>query len=86
MTNREALLEKIAAARFAQIELQLYLDTHPSDSRALRSFKQYQATADKLTAEFEENYGPLTPSDTYGDTSWEWVNSPWPWENQEASQ
>lgn len=83
MSNREALLKKISVASFAAWELHVYLDTHPSDQRALKSYNQYKEKAKALTAEFEEKYGPLTSCDMYGDTSWKWINDPWPWEKQE---
>ena len=84
MSNREALLKKISVARFAAWELHIYLDTHPNDQRALKSYKQYQEKAKALTAEFEEQYGPLASCDMYGDSSWQWINDPWPWEKQEG--
>ncbi|MBR3844851.1 MAG: spore coat protein CotJB [Clostridia bacterium] len=83
MSNREALLKKISVARFAAWELHMYLDTHPHDKRALKSYKQYEEKANALTAEFEEKFGPLTAGDLYGDSSWQWINNPWPWEKQE---
>ena len=86
MSERDMLLRKISVARFAAWELHIYLDTHPNDQRAMKSYEQYNKTADQLTAEFEEKYGPLTSGDIYGDSSWQWVNAPWPWENQEATK
>lgn len=83
MSNRTALLKKISVAQFAAWELHVYLDTHPHDQRALKSYNQYKEKAKALTAEFEEKYGPLTSCDMYGDTSWKWIHDPWPWEKQE---
>ena len=85
MSPREALLSKISVARFAAWELHIYLDTHPKDKQALKRFEQYQTQANQLTAEFEEKYGPLTAGDTFGDSSWDWINAPWPWECQEGN-
>ena len=31
--------------------------------------------------EFEEKFGPITTEDIYGNNRWEWINDPWPWEN-----
>ena len=84
MSTRESLLKRISVARFAAWELHIYLDTHPGDKAALRKFEQYNEKANQLTKEFEEKYGPLTANDVYGDSSWKWVNSPWPWECQEV--
>ena len=84
MSNREALLKRISVARFAAFELQIYLDTHPHDQRALKSYKQYLEKAEALTEEFQTQYGPLTACDVYGDTGFQWIHDPWPWENQEV--
>ncbi len=85
MSSREALLRKISVARFAAWELHIYLDTHPNDKSALSKFQQYQKKANELTAEFEEKFGPLTANDEYGDSSWKWIQSPWPWECGEVN-
>ncbi|MBQ6819498.1 MAG: spore coat protein CotJB [Clostridia bacterium] len=80
MNDRQALLNRISVARFAAWELHIYLDTHPNDKQAMRNFEKYQKTADELTVQYEAKYGPLISSDVYGDTSWQWINAPWPWE------
>ncbi len=84
MNEREKLLQKLSVARFAAWELHIYLDTHPADRQALARFRQYTETADRLTREYEKLYGPLSAADDFGDASWKWVCSPWPWENEEA--
>ena len=33
----------------------------------------------KLTDEYQENYGPLTNIDS-NSNEWNWINNPWPWE------
>ncbi|MBR4867651.1 MAG: spore coat protein CotJB [Clostridia bacterium] len=83
MSERESLLRRISVARFAAWELHIYLDTHPHDKQALKKFEEYQTKANQLTAEYERKYGPLTANDVYGDSSWQWIHSPWPWECQE---
>lgn len=80
MSEREKLMRKLSGAMFAALEMQLFLDTHKDNKEALKSFKEYSALAAKYKAEYEANFGPLTPADTYGDTSFQWVNAPWPWE------
>lgn len=81
MDTKEMLLRKISAAQFAAWEIHIYLDTHPNDTKALESYKKYQAKALECMKQYEERFGPLRPVDAMGDTRWEWVNSPWPWEN-----
>ena len=78
--SRKELLKKLSAASFAVVDLQLFLDTHPKDAVALATMKKYMKEAALLRKEFESRFGPLMPQDIYGDTSFEWVNSPWPWD------
>lgn len=77
MSNREKLLRNLSSAQFAVWELHLYLDTHPSDMQAASMLAQYEKKCTALMAEYEENYGPLTPKFAQGV---EWLKNPWPWE------
>ena len=77
--NRVSLLKRIQIASFAAHEANLYLDTHPRDARALEYYRQYHGLAQKLTAEYESKYGPLSVGSA-AQSTWTWVCSPWPWE------
>ena len=81
MSERERLLRRISSAQFAAWELHIFLDTHPNDDEALRSFKKYNEMASMLINEYESKYGPLSSSGANGTSRWNWVNEPWPWEN-----
>ncbi len=85
MSDREKLLKKLSGAQFAAYEMQLYLDTHKKDRKALRSMAEYLDKAKMYKKEYEEKYGPLTADDIYGDTRFKWVNAPWPWENEKEA-
>ena len=78
--SRKELLKRLSAASFAAVDLQLFLDTHPKDATALALMQKHKKEAAMLRKEFESRFGPITPQDVYGDTSFEWVNSPWPWD------
>lgn len=78
--NRKQLLRQIMEYDFVQYELNLYLDTHPDDIRALKIFKQVSETAKELRKTYEENFGPITASGNTANT-WQWIESPWPWDN-----
>ena len=39
MTERQHLMKKLMAERFAAIETAIFLDTHPQDKKALKAFK-----------------------------------------------
>lgn len=86
MSERERLLKKLSGAQFAAHEMQLYLDTHNNDTAALKSMQEYQRQAAECHREYEERFGPLTPRDLYGDTEFNWLNAPWPWENESEAR
>ncbi len=79
--NRERLLESIMALSFKQNELVLFLDTHPSDKRALAEYHKVTPKLAELREYYKENFGPLTPAEVTSSTEWTWVCGPWPWEN-----
>jgi len=83
MTEREALLRQIQDVEFAALEMQLYLNTHPFDERALMSFNCYSQQLLMLKHEYEMRHGALL---NFGFSpnpySWQWIDSPWPWEEK----
>lgn len=79
--NRECILRQLAAYDFAQVELNLFLDTHPYNKKALSEFNKVNQKAQELRNLYETEFGPLTTSAAGNRESWTWVNSPWPWEN-----
>ena len=65
--------------------MHVYLDTHPENAEAIASYKKYSRRADELMAQYEKKYGPLTSGDTLGNNSFDWINSPWPWETESVA-
>ena len=84
MTAKSTLVKKIQALDFAIYEMVLYLDTHPSNAEALRLLNQYRAERKMAVAEYEKSYGKLvwTVSDAGHENRWNWIDNPWPWENE----
>lgn len=82
MTEREILNNKISTYQFAIIDTQIYLDTHPHDKKALFQIKEYKEKLRPLVEEYEEKFGPLKKSSST--TKWDWINNPWPWDNEEV--
>ena len=79
--ERETLLYQVMQYKFALIELNLYLDTHPNDTEMIKLFNQYQDIEKQMCDKYESMYGPLTTdSNNLNENRWEWINSPWPWE------
>jgi spore coat protein JB len=78
--ERELLLRNIMALDFTLIDLNLYLNTHPRDMKALSLFRQNVIKARQLRMQFERLYGPLCITNYEPTTYWKWIDSPWPWE------
>lgn len=79
--KREELLYNILKYKFALKELDLYLDTHPTDQSGINLYNQYLMEERKLCDEYEKSYGPITLDSPYMKGSkWVWIQSPWPWE------
>ena len=79
--ERETLLYQIMQYKFALIELNLYLDTHPNDTTTVNLYNKYLDIEKQMCDKYESMYGPLSLDSNYlGKNNWNWKNSPWPWE------
>ncbi|HIT30967.1 MAG TPA: spore coat protein CotJB [Candidatus Scatomorpha stercoravium] len=80
MPAKTTPLRELMALDFVCNELALYLDTHPKDAEA---FKTYQAML-KLYEEgrnsYAAKYGPLQRSDMAYAPDFNWLGDPWPWD------
>jgi spore coat protein JB len=56
----EQLKLKIQELEFAVIELNLFLDTHPDNEKALADFNTFTVELNKAKRIYERNFGPLT--------------------------
>ena len=79
--TEQALLCRIGEVRFACVELQLYLDTHPEDLDATNDFNSYAETLKRLCAEYTERFGPLENFGNSTHDAGSWVYHMWPWQN-----
>jgi spore coat protein JB len=76
-------LRHLMELEFVAIELNLFLDTHPCDRRALQDFRAVSQELMMAKSAYEAEYGPLLNfglGGTSSSPSWEWINDPWPWE------
>jgi len=81
MNRRKQMLIAIMAYQFTAVELNLYLDTHPGDERALGLYNQTVCILEELKQDYEDRYGPLTNfGETGSEYPWRWVEEPWPWQ------
>ena len=82
--EKERLLYQVMAYSFAINDLNLYLDLHPDDKQVLDLFKKYVSEEEVFRAEYVKRYGPLEVTEGNG-SKFNWINSPWPWENRGGS-
>ena len=82
MGPKNKLEKYISALDFALYEMVLYLDTHPTDKKALAAFAEYQMRRMEAIKEYESHYGQYLRMavKTKPDGSWNWIKGPWPWE------
>ena len=76
------LLKQIQCYNFAAYDMLLYLDTHPNDKKAFGIFKEFVSKTKALKCEYEKEYGPLSAFNTASQDSFNWLDSPWPWEKE----
>lgn len=80
--NECALRQRIQAYDFALIEMNLYLDTHPTDAKGLELQQAYREKRRELIGAYESRFGAyaVTVADTDSVDKWSWIQQPWPWE------
>ena len=71
---------ELMALGFVVQELGLYLDTHPDDREALQLFTEYVKLLKQGRETFTSRYGPLLRTQVTGDSGYDWLKAPWPWE------
>ncbi len=79
--KKNQLLRQIQEYDFAVNELTLYLDSHPTDAKAIEKHAAWAKDLDLLKLAYTKEFGPLTACDGSKHGSWNWVNDPWPWDN-----
>jgi spore coat protein JB len=78
--SKDELLMKLMQLDFLAVDLQLFLDTHPSDGSALAKYNETVIMANKLRKDYERNYGPLYSFRSEQSTEYKWIDCPWPWQ------
>ena len=76
------MLKALTALDFFLVDLQLYLNTHPTDREALAKYNAVVAEANALRQEYEKMFGPLTSFRSASKYPWQWIEDPWPWQSQ----
>lgn len=84
--KREEMMLEIMELSFAINDLNLYLDLCPDDEKMLAKFNDLVEKSCKLEMEYVRNYGALEVIDNSSNKKFEWICSPWPWENEGGSK
>jgi len=77
--QQETMLTELMSIDFAIIELNLYLDTHPNDQRAIEMYNMNVQKSKQIREQYEMLFGPLTARYSTSKKSWQWISNPWPW-------
>lgn len=81
MSDREKLFVFIHQVSFVIDEIVLYLDTHPTDEKALKFYEYYKEIKEKATHDYAMCYAPLLNDQVNVNSNvWEWIVEPFPWE------
>ena len=78
--DRMEMLKQITALDFVVVDLNLYLNTHPTDREAITKFNQTVMQVKALKQNYERLYGMLTSQDSCSAYPWQWLSQPWPWQ------
>lgn len=74
------LMKTLQALEFTALDLALYLDTHPSDQRALADYSKVVRETEHVKNVYVRTYGPLMAGDNINQPCWRWAEEPWPWD------
>ena len=62
------------------VDINLYLDTHPNDARALSDYNCYAQQLRALKDMYEKDFGPISNfGNSVSRDSWKWNTQPFPW-------
>ena len=75
-----AYKKELQALDFALQEVVLYLDAYPESEQALSYYHKLRHERERMIAEYQRRYGPLTMYGNESTGSWDWIMTPWPWE------
>jgi len=79
-------LGEVMALCFAAHEMLLYLDTHPNDTEAFKTYQGLLALGEEAKRRYTEKFGPLCTGDLAEQKSFKWLCGPWPWEYEKRGE
>ena len=78
---RQDMMKQIKCLNFAVVDIAEYLDTHPTDRKALCLHREYTNELKVLKDKYQKIFGPLDIY--YPCNKWRWLEEPWPWERSD---
>jgi len=80
--DKKELMSIINELEFAVTDLNLFLDTHPNDEEALKTFTTLAAALKSYKHDYAQKFGPLYATDSSDEPTFEWVapEHKWPWQ------
>ena len=78
-------LGELMALDFVAKELNLYLDTHPDDKEAFRYLQEVLKLIKEGRRTYIQRCGPVRVSDLEQESSFNWLQGPWPWQCAERN-
>lgn len=78
--SRSNLLCAIQMYGFYLYDLNLFLDSHPNDKKALAKFNDINRQLKAAVQLYNDKYGPLEANQNMSENNFYWVDDPWPWE------
>ena len=81
MDSRCELITKLRETGFMMDDIRLYLDTHPNDVRAIKTYNEYARLYKKYEHEYTTGFAGIgTCNENNNDDIWMWNEYPMPWE------
>jgi spore coat protein JB len=81
-SGKDEMMKQIRELTFAAVDLNLYLDNHPENQKAVCDYNIFTERLMEFKKAYEMNHGSLT---NFGHSPshypWTWINEPWPWES-----
>lgn len=81
--NRDKLLKRLQQLDFVLLETNLFLDSHPTNRKALAYFNKMNKERQIVYDQYVKAYGPMTIFDSEDSEIWTWAESIWPWEMED---
>lgn len=77
----KALMKKLQMIDFAIVDTVLYLDSYPECSKALAYYNKLMCEREGIRKTLATKcMRPMSSFENAGESSWDWISSPWPWE------